>query len=427
MADKNAICSGEEVDIKTTLSSGSGHTFELSKLEEGGTSEILTVLNISESLNVTTTYTITGTSNHCPEAKANVTVVVNEIPASPTGTLKVSYLRSDAESGTFVDLITKDASAVDIDTDYEYRWYDESLQQLSAVPVPPVPAEGVTDDVVYTYYVDRVSPEGCISDRSEVVVTIYSAPAPTTIDVEYCLDETATQLAASISVPQGTSESDYELVWYSDLTGSALASAPIPSTSTSGEVVYYVSQINKNTGAQSSRVPLAVTVYEVGVPTIASSSISYCKDETALPLSATISGVGDNLVWTLNGEIVTPSSINTNVASTTIYDYSVYQTYTLINGNTCIGEANNVEVKVTFVSEPQGSNSVSYVRIDAENNGDVFANNLIEQDNGVAIADADCQLIWYDSNKNLIGSVTPTPVFDPSWPTGEDVVMTYYV
>ncbi|MFA6884770.1 MAG: hypothetical protein WCQ55_06655, partial [Paludibacteraceae bacterium] len=396
-ADKNEICAGEEVTIQTAAPADKRKTYTFSKTTDNDIQENLTGTNITESIEKTTTYMLSGQSDYCPGKRVETTVIANEIPAAPTGTKKVSYLRSDANNGAFKNILDQNPDAIETETGYTYTWYDSDGNALADIPTPAVPSEETTDDVTYTYYVERTSENRCTSQRTEVVVTIYSAPAPSTTNVEYCLNEGATALTATISTPEGTYVDDYELIWYNDLTGSALTSAPAPNTGTAGETTYYVAQRNKTTMAESSRVPLKVSVYEVGIPLVDNNKTSYCKGNNAEELKATLTGNGQSLVWTLNGEETTANSINTEVEATTVYQYKVHQTYTLSDGNTCVGDDASVDISITYVPVPQGSYSANYIRLDATNNGGVFAEDILQKEPTAATASDGCKLIWYDA------------------------------
>src|SRR5690606_38642670 len=83
---------------------------------------------------------------------------------------------------------------------------------------------------------------------------------PTTQDITYCLNETASPLTATPS--DGLSASSaYTLYYYADNNPSTPAQTSIvPSTTTLGTVTYYVAEGYSNSCISPVRVPIKVTV-----------------------------------------------------------------------------------------------------------------------------------------------------------------------
>jgi gliding motility-associated-like protein/uncharacterized repeat protein (TIGR01451 family) len=205
------------------------------------------------------TYTIASTGSVCKGALTELTVIVTRV--EPPLTQEVTYLRSDAVSGQFPDLLSQRSDAVDPLTDL--NWYDEDgTTLLNEVPRPPVPSASEVGDQHHTYYVSRTE-NGCESEKTAINATVYLTPVPQVSDVSYCQGETATPLTATADISQGGVAADYQLLWHNtpdDPSEIGNPVAPIPSTLIPGEYTYYVSQ-KKNTGAESSRVPLKVTIH----------------------------------------------------------------------------------------------------------------------------------------------------------------------
>jgi hypothetical protein len=123
---------------------------------------------------------------------------------------------------------------------------------------------------------------------SSTVLTIYaSVPTPIVAAVSYCQGAQATPLSA-IATSGGM------LNWYTSSTGGqSSAVGPTPSTTNAGTINYYVSQ-TVQTGCESSRATLAVTVNAIpSAPTVSPSSYTFCQNVKADPLSAS----GENLKW----------------------------------------------------------------------------------------------------------------------------------
>jgi large repetitive protein len=137
-----------------------------------------------------------------------------------------------------------------------------------------------------------------------------SPPAPTvTAAVALCQGATATQLTAT-----GTN-----LLWYTAATGgTGSATAPTPSTTNTGVTMYYVSQTIG--GCESPRALITVTVNAVlGLPGV-TTPVTYCQAATAVPLSAT----GTGILWFTNptggtGTATAPTPVTTNVGTTPYY------------------------------------------------------------------------------------------------------------
>ncbi|MFO0415439.1 MAG: PKD-like domain-containing protein, partial [Bacteroidota bacterium] len=99
------------------------------------------------------------------------------------------------------------------------------------------------------------SASGCIGKTTTYTITVYPLPvAPTVQNVTYCQNDAAASLNAT-ALPGNV------LYWYTTTTGGTpILVAPVPSTSTPGSTIYYVSQYNPVTNCESNRAPLTVVV-----------------------------------------------------------------------------------------------------------------------------------------------------------------------
>jgi beta-xylosidase len=171
---------------------------------------------------------------HCNGYIEFLTTPVTTIPASPTATATVSYCQNIIASA-----LTATGTAL--------KWYTMATTgtALTTTPVPSTIATGTTD-----YYVSQTV-GGVESNRTKISVVVTATPAaPTVIStINYNLGTTATALTAT-----GTN-----LKWYTVATGgTALASAPVPSTTATGTTSYFVSQ---STGTcESSRAKIDVII-----------------------------------------------------------------------------------------------------------------------------------------------------------------------
>jgi gliding motility-associated-like protein len=145
------------------------------------------------------------------------------------------------------------------------------------------------------------------------VPTLPVAPNPIT-PINYCEGATANALSAT-----GTN-----LLWYTSASGGiGSAIAPIPSTTTAGTFIFYVSQ---TIGVcESPRAAIVVNINATPAAPIVISPIQYCPNDLPAPLTAT----GTNLLWYNNatggiGSTVAPT-FSTNVAPV-LFNYYVSQT-----------------------------------------------------------------------------------------------------
>ena len=204
-------------------------------------------------------------------------------------------------------------------------WYTAATggTGLATAPTP------VTTTVGTTYYFVSQTLNGCEGPRAEikVIISACTTAAPTVTNVTYCLAETAVALTAS-----GTA-----LKWYSAATGgTALASAPIPSTATAGTTSYYVSQTLNGCEGVRAKIDVIVNPQTVA-PAV--TNVTYCLSETPVALTAT----GSLLKWysaATGGAALASAPIpSTATAGTTSY----YVSQTL---NGCEGTRAKIDVTV---------------------------------------------------------------------------------
>jgi hypothetical protein len=120
-------------------------------------------------------------------------------------------------------------------TDGNYRWYTAATGDTPVANVTEATYTTPYLTTTTTYYVSIVNGMGGESTRVAVTVTIKpQTPAPlATSLVTYCLGAPASALTAA----------GENLKWYTTaIRGSALTGAPVPNTSSIGNVTYYVSQ-----------------------------------------------------------------------------------------------------------------------------------------------------------------------------------------
>jgi|GEM_PF-897336 beta-glucanase (GH16 family) len=248
----------------------------------------------------TTNYYVSQTTSGCESSRAVITVTVNATPSAPIVTSPVTYCQGETAlpfSATGTGL----------------KWYTTATVGASSAttPTPSTANTGTT-----SYYVSQ-STTGCESSRAVITVTVNATPsAPiVTSPVTYCRRETALPFSAT-----GTG-----LKWYIAASGgSGSSTALTPSTANTGTTNYYVSQTTS--GCESSRAVITVTVNATPSAPIVTSPVTYCQGETALPFSAT----GTGLKWytTATGGSGSSTVLTPSIANIGTTSYYVSQTTT---------------------------------------------------------------------------------------------------
>jgi hypothetical protein len=183
-----------------------------------------------------------------------------------------------------------------------------------------------------TLVVTELNASGCSAVINSILITVVQlplAPAVTT-PVTYCQNATAVPLTAT-----GTG-----LSWYTTATGgTGSATAPAPSTAATGNTSYWVSQTNAN-GCEGPRIEIVVTVNALPLAPVVTTPVTYCQNATAVPLTAT----GTGLLWytTATGGIGSATAPAPSTAATGNTSYWVSQT----NANGCEGPGAQITVTV---------------------------------------------------------------------------------
>jgi gliding motility-associated-like protein len=207
----------------------------------------------STSAGGSTTYYVSQTIAGCEGARASIVVTVNPSPTvsasntgpycGATGTITVS-----ATGGT------------------TYNW--SGPNGYSGSGASPVPFSQATYGGG-AYNVTVTDANNCTATTSTTVI-IGNPPPPTVVTpVTYCQNTTATPLTATAAG---------NVLWFTAVTGgTGSATAPTPSTTTSGSTTYYLSQTQN--GCESARDSIIVTVNPTPVAT-ATNTGPYCTSGT---------------------------------------------------------------------------------------------------------------------------------------------------
>ena len=216
-------------------------------------------------------------------------------------------------------------------------WYTSATGGTGAATAP-TPSTSTPGSI--TYYVSQTIPNNCESARVPVTVTVNALPsAPTvTSPVQLCQNQATAPLTATGS----------GLLWYANSTGgTGSTTAPTPSTGTTGSTTYYVSQTVN--GCEGPRASIIVTVNTLAGAPLVTSPVTYCQNQTAVPLTAT--GTGLRWYTSATGGIGSPAAPTPSTATAGSTVYYVSQT-------TGCGEGPRASITVNVNASP--SAAISY-------------------------------------------------------------------
>ena len=219
-----------------------------------------------------TTYYVSQTTACGEGPRAAITVTVNALPAAPAVTTPVALCQ-----GSTATPLTATGTGL--------LWYTAATGGTGSAtaPTPSTTTVGST-----TYYVSQTTGT-CEGARAAIVVNITSTPAAPTVTtpVTYCQGATVVALTAT-----GTN-----IKWYTAATGgTGSATAPVPSTTTVGSTIYYVSQ---TTGTcEGPRAAITVNITSAPVITAQPADITSCTTSATFTVVATGSSI--NYQWQLS-------------------------------------------------------------------------------------------------------------------------------
>ncbi len=233
----------------------------------GGTSSATAPIPLTTAIG-TTTYYVSQTSGTCESGRAPIVVNVTAVTAAPTVTTPVIYCQGAT------------ANAL-VATGTNLLWYTSATGGTGSATAPTI---STATTGIITYFVSQTG--NCESPRAAIVVTVNPTPtAPTaTTAISYCQGSPTTAPTAT-----GTN-----LLWYTVATGgTGSATAPTPSSATTGATTYYVSQ---TAGVcEGPRTAIIVTVTSAPAITAQPQDITSCA--TSATFSVTASGTGLTYQW----------------------------------------------------------------------------------------------------------------------------------
>jgi len=278
----------------------------------------------------TATYALTGTAvsgtftvpTTASAGKTLMRVVMTEFSAAPLPTGTYSW----GETEDYAVMIGTSAAS--------QTWTEATTTLGTNATLAYTPTSFGTKTITYT----AADANGC-KISANATLNVSQPAAPTVANVSLCQNTTATALTA-------TALAGHTVNWYTTATGgTALASAPIPSTTTVGTTTYYATQTTPQ-GCESLRTPLVVTVNAAPALTSASSIAPVCN-QTAITYTPTASITGSTFAWsraTTTGIATAAATgtgaINENLNNTTASPVNVNYVYTITEPtNGCIGTA----------------------------------------------------------------------------------------
>ena len=308
-----------------------------------------------------TSYYVSQTGGCGEGPRAQIVVNITAPPAAPTVTSPVTYCQ-----GATASPLTATGTGL--------LWYTAATGGTGSATAPTPSTTTVGNTI---YYVSQTV--GCESPRAAITVTVNATPAAPTVTspVTYCQNATATPLTAT-----GTG-----LLWYTAATGGVgSATAPTPSTATAGSTIYYVSQ---TTGScEGPRAGITVNVNAATTAPTVTSPVTYCQGATAVPLTAT----GTGLLWyaAATGGVgsATAPTPSTAAAGSTIY-------YVSQTGG--CGEGPRASITVTVNALPAAPTVTSPVT-------------YCQGSQATTLTATGTGLLWYTAATGGTGSATaPTP------------------
>lgn len=314
-------------------------------------------------------YNLTATdANGCSSTYGPVVITSAAPPSGPTVTSPISYCL-----GATALALTA--------TGTNLLWYTVAVGGVGSA-VAPTPSTAVVGTT--SYYVSQTV-NGCESARIQIDVIINNAPAAPTVTspVNICQSATASTLTAT-----GVS-----LLWYTvPVGGVGSATAPTPSTASTGSTIYYVSQTTG--GCESPRAQIVVQVTAPptisGVPVITASS---CGQSDGAVTGLTAAGTG-TLTYTWTNAILTVVSTSTSNANLSSQPAGTY-TLTVTDAAGCTAIA--ASVQITNNATPAAPTIISPVT-------------YCQGAAAIQLSATGSNLLWYTVAVGGVGSSTaPTP------------------
>lgn len=289
-------------------------------------------------------YFVSQTVNGCESNRTQINVNVKIKPDKPQVTSVLSYCQGQA---------TTQLSA----NGTNLKWYIVPTGGFGSLTTytPSTASSGVS-----SYFVSQTV-NGCESDRAKIEVTVKAKPmTPEVSNTEYCQGQTTSALAAT-----GTG-----LRWYTAPSGGTGSStAPIPSTTTTALLNYFVSQTVN--GCESDRAKIDVTIKAKPTKPLVTAVVNYTKGQTPSALTA----VGSGIKWYTSATGGTGSTAAPTPSTGTVgtSNYFVNQTV-----NNCESDRAQITIQV---SAPAAATTCLDIKVFLEGamNGSTMTTKLNQQ------------------------------------------------
>ncbi|MCQ2189397.1 MAG: T9SS type B sorting domain-containing protein [Paludibacteraceae bacterium] len=323
---------------------------------------------------------------------------------------------------------------------FSLRWYDDSQVLLTSSETNISRA----NEGSLTFYVEMYNEETqCASEKVEVVLTINDALPPDVHDESLCIDDVI-DLANYVTINKktGESDSDYELLWYTDSdapkgTGTETSSFQTTFTATAANAgtpyEVWVSQKNVSTNAESEKKKITITVHKVATLDLTANTTTYCVYETANAFTATENNDGDftGKKWSTSKrndhELSSPQdNLSPTIqrgAPTAYYVLPYFENPRTYNyaSDICYGTVQEINVTVNYTEIPNPEKPtvyVQYLQAQGDANGGRY-NKITVQDPLSVTPDnsTDYELVWYNESGTEIPE--PAPTYNATEPAGK--------
>jgi len=286
-------------------------------------------------------------------------------------------------------------------------WYDAPTGGTiyATAPTPDTSTAQTT-----FYYVEQEDAgTGCVSNRTEVVVTVYALPlAPMVITpVEYCVGETSNELNDSVT-------SGSNLRWYDAATGGTeIPGTTRPSTATAGQQFFWVTQsaMSGGTNCESTRTQLTVNVNNP--PAISMDPANRAVCENANAIFAVGASDADTFQWQLfdgtNWNDLTNTAPYSGALSNTL---TITNVTTSLNGNQYRAVASSPAASCPDAISNGATLTVNTAPPAPTSGGDQTecAQNPVQTLTATATAPSGATVVWYDALTG--GNIVASPILD---------------
>jgi Ig-like domain CHU_C associated len=244
------------------------------------TTNALTITAATATLNTYQYRCIVSNCFATPATSNAAILTVNATATAPTVVSPVNYCQ-----GATAAALTATGTGL--------KWYTVATggTVLPGAPTPSTAASGNT-----VYYVSQTNAAGCEGPRAAITVSVTATPPfPNIVNtsIGYCQGATATAIIPNYGANPGPDPTLIER-WYAVSTGgTALPSAPIPSTAALGSTIYYFCLVDPSGVCEGPRQAVTVTITAVPLAPTVTPALSYCQGVVAPVLTAT----GSSLRW----------------------------------------------------------------------------------------------------------------------------------